>query len=982
MKTSMLICLATAISVQAQTFTDFPCPVDSKRVVIIGGGAAAVAAAESAQANGWQAIIVDPRNHVAGMMAASNHSWLLNGSTGESVPRPEGTVKKELFARVMDAGAYPLLLSHCAGLLVMGNRVQGVAIASKFGTFILQADAVIDASEEQIAAKHLLGLPPKWTQTAEINFELNKAHGFTSNKLYLPDGVVTAHRTIKDGVLCISAHKSMECNTSDWLAASRLEIEMRQWAVQLTAQIRKHVINMQDVQLNRFGELRIITSERELPKMEGLLRIPAQLPLEATTQDLRKLEAAAAKLADDFCKQWKPAAAENQPKLLSLGKELAFSPSSPADASKLLQPIAVTPTESTDIDVLVAGGGTGGSAVMTALAQHKTPALTVDILPFLGGTTTGGGVSGAWHGYQQGAYATYCKNRDQLGRDEHLSRFCASVRLWDKMLLSQDTKQQFLGQAVVCGATQQDHKITSVLVYSANGFRSVSAKLTIDATGDADLCAQAGVKTEFGDENGWIQSSSCWGIDDWSTGSNFQQNHYGNDFDVVDPTDYADTIRGLMLAHRRNGDYHLAPIYTQRESRRIIGNYYLTLNDILTRKFRTDAIAVASCLFDSHGRLTSELIKRYLTADAYHADKEIHVLLPFGTFVPKGMDNLLVAAKAISGERDATSLCRMNPDITNAGYAVGTAASQFIERNLAKTVDIDLDRIRMEMKEIGVLPDWAFTPPEPEWTVDFAAKRLDSPGGHLPALFMPPEQIIPVLKKRLADGAPEPDQTAMLLAWFGCTDGQARLIRKFNVHAKQDMSKFEDKGPDGFIVTDVNGKTYEGNERTNYGFPQFGKFLPGRAYGVLNRMIVTLSHIDTPETLELVLPLLERAWAGSDTLRLGTTPYAIARRDSAVTYFHERLWALAVFFRNRPTPRAIPALERLLQQKYVGGNIMHEPWGENPYFQMTYLEIMLADALHRCGGELGTKRLQDFSTDSRAIFRNMAIRCLNTKKEK
>ena len=54
---------------------------------------------------------------------------------------PEGTVKKELFARVMDSGAYPLLLSHCAGLLVMDNRIKGVAIASKFGTFIMEADA-------------------------------------------------------------------------------------------------------------------------------------------------------------------------------------------------------------------------------------------------------------------------------------------------------------------------------------------------------------------------------------------------------------------------------------------------------------------------------------------------------------------------------------------------------------------------------------------------------------------------------------------------------------------------------------------------------------------------------------------------------------------------------------------------------------------------------------------------------------------------
>ena len=324
MKTSMLICLATAISVQAQTFSDIPCRMDAKRVVIIGGGAAAVAAAETAQDKDWQAIIVDPRNHVAGMMAASNHTWLLNGSTCESVPRPEGTVKKELFARVMDSGAYPLLLSHCAGLLVMDNRITGVAIASKFGTFIMEADAVIDASEEQIAAKHLLGLPQKWTQTAEINFEISNAHAFTTNQLSLPDGVVTTHRTIRDGVLCISTHKSVECDASDWLAPSRLEMEMREWAVRMTAQIRKHIINMQDVALNRFGELRILTQERELPATERLLRIPAQLPLEATTQDLRKLEANAVKLTADFCQNWKPATTTSESKLLSFGKTLAY----------------------------------------------------------------------------------------------------------------------------------------------------------------------------------------------------------------------------------------------------------------------------------------------------------------------------------------------------------------------------------------------------------------------------------------------------------------------------------------------------------------------------------------------------------------------------------------------------------------------------------------------------------------------------------
>ena len=111
---------------------------------------------------------------------------------------------------------------------------------------------------------------------------------------------------------------------------------------------------------------------------------------------------------------------------------------------------------------------------------------------------------------------------------------------------------------------------------------------------------------------------------------------------------------------------------------------------------------------------------------------------------------------------------------------------------------------------------------------------------------MPPEQIIPILKKRLEDGAPEPDQTALLLAWFGNVDGQARLIRKFNVHAKQDMAKLEDKGPDGYIITDVNGKTFEGDERTNYSANGIAAFLKATTRRKSKRQIQKSSrHLQT-----------------------------------------------------------------------------------------------------------------------------------------
>lgn len=194
--------------------------------------------------------------------------------------------------------------------------------------------------------------------------------------------------------------------------------------------------------------------------------------------------------------------------------------------------------------------------------------------------------------------------------------------------------------------------------------------------------------------------------------------------------------------------------------------------------------------------------------------------------------------------------------------------------------------------------------------------------------------------------------------------------------AKKDLAYVVDHGVKGFSVFNVNGKEFTATERNNYGFPKLGATEPGRAQGSLTKAIMLLARLDTPESLAFVLDVASRASAGGDSLRTGTTPYAIARTDSIITYAHNRLWAIADFFRRRPTPQAIPILERLLNTPNIGGHHLDQPWSDVPPFQLTYLEIMLADALHRCGGSAGTQRLQLFASDARAVFRDMARRCL------
>lgn len=968
------VCLAASLCLSVRG--------NMRNIAILGGGQAAISVAETVQEQGWKAYVIAPENHLGGALASSNHCWILNGTTGESLMRPVGSLQKELYARAMDCGADPLPLSHCAGFLVADKAVKAVAIANKFGVFLLPVAAVIDASHEQIAANHISGCLKSESVIVEYNFEIARAHAFTGNSWVLPSAHVEIHRTLRDGNLCVSFRENRVLDERDWLSSSRMQMDLRRKAVDLVSEIRKAVPGLQDAQIARFAAPRIIASERECNNAFGnLLRVKGTFPERPTTHDVRIIERNAEEQTRDFVKNLKTSKPDFQGELLSTGQRLAFALSDWQDPDVEGLPLArieITPASEVRYDAAVIGGGTGGSSAMSALASQKIHAITVDMLPFLGGTTTVGGVSGAWHGYTKGAYEDYTKGRNALVRAESLSSFCASIRHWDKILLDPENRQDFAGSTVVCGTAKEQDRVTGVLLYSNSGFKRLEAKIYLDMTGEATLCDQAGMKTELGDpDTGWIQSSSCWGLEYWTT-SNFQQNHFANDLDVVDPTCYKDVIRGIGLAHRKNSDYHISQLYTQREARRIIGEHHLNVKDILTRKFHGDAIAVSFCLFDTHGRLSTEIPLRCITNDAYDPeDKEVHVLIPVGTFIPKGLANVLVGAKAISGERDATSLCRMNPEITNAGFSLGLLASQFITQKLGNTRDADIRALRQQLIQRKILPSWAEKPSTPEWTVEFAVERLSEPDGFLPALLMPKEQIVPKLKELFQQK--QTRQVAYVLAYFGELDGQKLLLKELKQQMSIDMHEVRDSGVGEFTVVDIKGEAFTSDKRSNYGVPVFGALKPGKAYGMVNRIVGFLCHLDSEETLEPVLQLTERAWAGGTVLNTGNTPYAIARTDGTMTYFHGRLWIIATFFNARPTPRAIQPLTKLLNEQFVGGNIVNEDWSDVPPLQMTYLEVMLAQALHRCGGEEGTQRLQAFTNDSRAIFRNMAKAALKNQ---
>src|SRR5919109_698154 len=110
-----------------------------------------------------------------------------------------------------------------------------------------------------------------------------------------------------------------------------------------------------------------------------------------------------------------------------------------------------------------------------------------------------------------------------------------------------------------------------------------------------------------------------------------------------------------------------------RETRRILGDYQLTADDILqVRKF-TDVIARRTYPIDIHnpeGKGTT--LKRVPPGEAYD--------IPLRCLLPQKIDGLLVAGRCISGTHEAHSSYRVMPVSMATGQAAGVCAAISVQR--------------------------------------------------------------------------------------------------------------------------------------------------------------------------------------------------------------------------------------------------------------------------------------------------------------
>jgi hypothetical protein len=179
----------------------------------------------------------------------------------------------------------------------------------------------------------------------------------------------------------------------------------------------------------------------------------------------------------------------------------------------------------------------------------------------------------------------------------------------------------------------------------------------------------------------------------------------------IDPLDPADLTRAEIEARGQAmrlvaffrervpgfAEARIAATATQigvRESRRIVGEYTLTREDILESRTFPDAIARSAYPIDIHNPSGSGTTTHRLPPGSSYE-------IPYRCLVPQGVDDLLVAGRCISTTHEALASTRLTPTVMTFGQAAGTAAALSIAAHVTPR-NVDTAALRALLIADGV----------------------------------------------------------------------------------------------------------------------------------------------------------------------------------------------------------------------------------------------------------------------------------------
>lgn len=127
-----------------------------------------------------------------------------------------------------------------------------------------------------------------------------------------------------------------------------------------------------------------------------------------------------------------------------------------------------------------------------------------------------------------------------------------------------------------------------------------------------------------------------------------------------------------------------APVLGVRESRRIVGEHTVTVDDILNGTQFPDAVCKVAFNVDIHTKSNNG--QKCFKVKPYQ--------IPLRALIPKGFDGLLVAGRCISGEREAMASYRVTGNCMQMGEFAARALAK------AKSEGTDIRNVKLEFSEL------------------------------------------------------------------------------------------------------------------------------------------------------------------------------------------------------------------------------------------------------------------------------------------
>lgn len=415
--------------------------------------------------------------------------------------------------------------------------------------------------------------------------------------------------------------------------------------------------------------------------------------------------------------------------------------------------------EELSTDLVVVGGGAAGVATAITAARNGLQVVLIERHGFCGGGAVAGHsgtVCGLYEASDNpgtgpvqavfGFTETFIKAMEARGGLADPVRYGKTFTRVHDPIVWRETADDLLAaqgitviyHAVATGVlTDGGERIEGVELWTKQGPVRVRASMTVDASGDADLIAMAGLPNTIGD-NGRVQNPTMifrlMGVDVEAFLAEYGQDTImppavsqmivkanqagtytlprakiwlfpttrpgellcnctrviGADGRELNPLNWRDFAEAETEGRKQAREYarffadHLvgcenaflndmAPQVGVRQTRQISGVQTLANDDILAGRKFTDGIARSPWPIELHSGERPKV--EWLLNDVYE--------VPYGCFVPQRGEGLLAAGRCLSAQHEAVASARVTAQCFSYGQAIGHAASIAVKDNLA-----------------------------------------------------------------------------------------------------------------------------------------------------------------------------------------------------------------------------------------------------------------------------------------------------------